>query len=204
MGVTGIRFDPSGDRLLVSSRSGQSDLYDTEAWTLVDTPAVAEHDIAVGYWNRDGSLVATASSKGQITIRNGETFEPIRHMVGAVGTFNSGQGVPLLFSNNDALLLSSHDNVARLWDVATGQQIGVDMVTAERTIAGINTGDALQLITGTEEGALIWNLDTESWADVACRSAGSNLTRAEWEQWGPRDEEYGAICGQFPLPGGSR
>ena len=77
------------------------------------------------------------------------------------------------------------------------------MVTAERTIAGINTGDTLQLITGTDDGALIWNLDTESWAGIACRAAGSNLTPAEWEQWGPRDEDHRAICENFPLPTGS-
>jgi hypothetical protein len=199
LGVTGIRFDPSGDRLLVSSSTGRSQLYDTETWTLVDTEVLAEHDIATGYWNDDGTLLATASSNGQITIRDGATFEPIRSMVGAIGTFNSGQGVPLLFSDDDALLLSSHDNVARLWDVASGQQIGIDMTTADGTISGINTGDTLQLITGTDDGALVWNLDTDSWADIACRSAGSNLTPAEWDQWGPRDEEYRAICEQFAL-----
>jgi WD40 repeat protein len=94
---------------------------------------------------------------------------------------------------------ANHDNVARLWDVETGQQIGIDMTTAETTNSSANHGDALQLVTGSENGALIWNLDTESWPELACSTAGSNLTRAEWARWGPKDEQYRAICAQFPL-----
>jgi hypothetical protein len=73
------------------------------------------------------------------------------------------------------------------------------MITAEATNSGANHGDALQLITGTSDSALIWNLDTDSWADIACAAAGSNLTEAEWAQWGPRDEDHRPICEEFPL-----
>lgn len=106
--LTGIRFDPAGGRLLVSSSGGHSELYDTETWTRRDEGIVDQHDIAVGYWNDDGSLLATASSNGQITIRDSETFEEIRHLAGPQATLN----------------LTDHDNVARLWDVGSGQQIG--------------------------------------------------------------------------------
>lgn len=60
--------------------------------------------------------------------------------------------------------------------------------------------DGLRLITGTDVSALIWNLDTDTWADLACRVAGSNLTADEWERLGPRDNEPHAICPQYPLP----
>jgi WD40 repeat protein len=130
-GAAGIRFHPSGDRLLVSSRTGRSQLWDTETWALRGDETLAGYDIALGYWSPDGSLLATAASDGQITIRDGETFEPIRQLVGATGTFNNWAGGPLLFSEDSAFLLTDHDNVARLWDVATGQQIGVDMSTAD-------------------------------------------------------------------------
>jgi WD40 repeat protein len=197
-GLTGIRFDPSGGRLLVSSSGGHSVLYDTDTWNPRQVRIVDQHDIAVGYWNDDGSLLATASSNGQITIRDGETFEAIRHMAGPLATLNIGTGGPLIFSTDDSLLLTDHDNVARLWDVGSGQQIGIDMTTSDGTNSGVNAGAELQLVTGTDSRALVWNLDTDSWADVACRAAGSNLTAAEWDQWGPRDEAHRAICEQFP------
>ncbi len=32
-----------------------------------------------------------------------------------------------------------------------------------------------------------WNVNTDEWYDIACRAAGRNRTRAEWEEIGPRD-----------------
>lgn len=46
---------------------------------------------------------------------------------------------------------------------------------------------------------LIWNLDTDPWAHLACRVAGSSLTAAEWDEWGPSDTDRYAICPQFEL-----
>ena len=63
-----------------------------------------------------------------------------------------------------------------------------------------NYGENLQLITGTETSALVWNLDVEQWPAIVCTAAGSNLTPAEWDQWGPTDDDHHAICEQFPLP----
>ena len=48
------------------------------------------------------------------------------------------------------------------------------------------------------ESILIWNLSTDEWYDVACRAVGRNMTRAEWDEIGPRDEEYQVTCPQFP------
>lgn len=39
----------------------------------------------------------------------------------------------------------------------------------------------------------------ESWADIACRAAGRNMTRSEWELFGPKDTAYRATCPEFPL-----
>ena len=44
----------------------------------------------------------------------------------------------------------------------------------------------------------LWNAAPESWFDEACRAAGRNLTREEWEQHGPRDAHYRATCPQWP------
>lgn len=194
----GLRFDSDGERLLVSSRFGRAELWDTTTWTRVENPDLAGYDIASGYWSGDGSLVATASSDGQITIRNGQTFEPIRRVVGAarpVGPYRSG---PMLFSADKAYLLTDHDNVIRLWDVGTGEQVGTDIPTWDGTASGINGGEVFHGVTAGEHHALIWNLDLETWPELACLVAGSNLTVSEWEQWGPADEPYRSTCPQFP------
>jgi DNA-binding SARP family transcriptional activator/WD40 repeat protein len=197
----GVRFDPEGFRLLVSSRFGQAEMWDTGTWERIGDPDLTEYDIASGFWSDDGSMVATASSDGQVTIRDGETFRPIRRMIGAarpVGPYRSG---PMIFSENGAFLLTNHDNVIRLWDVKTGEQIGTDITTLEGTVSGIGGGSVLHGITAEENHALIWNLDLETWPELACQVAGSNLTRSEWEQWGPVDEDYRAICARYPVDG---
>jgi hypothetical protein len=198
-GPSGVRFDPSGDRLLVSSPNGSSQLYDTATWTLVDEEVIGRYDIALGYWSDDGNLVATSDANGQVTIRDGHTFEPIREMVGAISLGNTWAEGALIFSKDNSLLLTNHDDRPRLWDVATGQQVGVEFPTDERTNSGVNFGDTLQLVTGAPDSALVWNLDVAEWAEIACRVAGSNLRRSEWDQWGPRDEGYRSICDQYPI-----
>jgi len=199
-GPSGVRFDASGERLLVSSPTGASHIYDTTTWTRIEGIA-EELDIALGYWSGDGTLIATASADGQVTVRDGSSFEVVIAMVGAVGTGNSWAEGALMFSPDNSLLVSNHDNVGRLWDVASGQQVGVDVPTDEGTSSGVNSGATLQLVTGTAHSALVWDLDTDSWVEIACRTAGSNLSRVEWEQWGPRDEDHRAICDQHPADG---
>lgn len=55
------------------------------------------------------------------------------------------------------------------------------------------------MVTAGERSVQVWNLDMSEWPEIACRAAGSNLTRDEWAQWGPRDEDYRAICPQYPI-----
>jgi DNA-binding SARP family transcriptional activator len=38
-----------------------------------------------------------------------------------------------------------------------------------------------------------------TWFDIACDAVGRNMTRAEWEQFGPRDTEYRATCPQYDI-----
>ncbi|MGB5758312.1 MAG: AAA family ATPase, partial [Acidimicrobiales bacterium] len=192
--VTGLRFDPTGERLLVADQLGSFDVWDVDTWERIDVE-VAYADIAIGYWNHDGSLLATASSDGRITIRDGQTLQVQRTMTGPAGTSNSwsGQG-GLHFSPDDRYLLTNIDGTARLWDVASGLQVGAPIETATGTNSSISVGAQLQLVTGTEDHALIWDLDIDSWVGAVCRVADGGLTEADWQQWGPRDEPYRELC----------
>jgi WD40 repeat protein len=198
--IVGNRFHPIEPLLLVSASSGLSELWNSKTWTKVETPNLSSLDITAGYWNADGSLLATTSSVGTVSIRDGSTFELIRNMVGSSGNENLWAEGGLLFSADSKHLLTNIDGPGRLWNVTTGEQIGSEFETHRSTNSGANYGENLQLVTGTEKHALIWNLDIEEWPEIACKTAGSNLTENEWQQWGPSDEPYRAICPQFPLP----
>jgi len=195
---TGAVFHPDGTRFVLSDEFGNSDLWNTSDWTLIHDSVLAESDIATAQWSDDGALLATSSSDGTVSIRDGETYEVIREMVGAVGKTAWNNGTPM-FSSDRSILLTAFDNVGRLWDVNSGEQIGLPLETATGTLVGANRGESLQLITGTETAALVWNLDMDAWPEIACRTAASNLTQAEWEQWGPQDTDRRAICPDYPL-----
>jgi WD40 repeat protein len=191
--VSGLAFDPSGARLLVSYNDRPSRLIDVASWTPIDDDEFEERDILRGFWSRDGRLVATSANDGTISIRDGSTFEVIRVLVGSAGD----EG--FRFSPDDSLLVSIADET--LWDVESGARIGVGFTNDAIVQAHANADDdGLRFITGTEGTALIWSLDTDTWADLACRVAGSNLTAAEWDEWGPSDTDRYAICPQYELP----
>jgi WD40 repeat protein len=195
--VLGLAFDPSGDRLLVADDHGRAQLWDLGSWTTIDDDHLATLDITLATWSRDGSLVATAAPDGSISIRDGETFEALEVLAGAGHVTHPH---PLIFSPDNVFLLSAFDGSGRLWDVGTGTPIGIAFPQLAGAIAGMNVNeDGLRLMTASEQSALIWNLDTSTWADIACGAAGSNLTAAEWKQWGPRDTERYAICPDYPL-----
>lgn len=193
---TGAAFNADGGWFIMSNEFGESDLWDTSEWTLVDHPVVTSADIARARWSDDGRYVATVSSNGTVSLRDGESFEVIRDMIGGVGNTAWFNGTPL-FSENLDLLLTTFDNTGRIWDLTTGQQIGEPITTVPSTLVGASTGQSFQLITGTETSALIWNLDMDTWSAIACKTAGSNLSEDEWRQWGPRDTERAATCPNF-------
>ncbi len=50
------------------------------------------------------------------------------------------------------------------------------------------------------EGAIsLWNFDTDTLADLACRFAGRNMSADEWSQFGPRTIDYRATCDQYAI-----
>ena len=99
-------------------------------------------------------------------------------------------------------MFSATDGRARLWDLASGRQVGKPFpVDPGGTPYAVADGALLRVVTPVGTNALIWNLDVEEWADVACRAAGRNMTPTEWTQFGPRDARPRATCPE--LEGGA-
>ena len=41
---------------------------------------------------------------------------------------------------------------------------------------------------------LVWDLDPDHWETIACRMAGRDITRAEWNRYLPH-RDYEPVCG---------
>ncbi len=87
---------------------------------------------------------------------------------------------------------------AHLWDAVTLAPIGVAMPQPRGGYSLARSLDGVTVLTGTSEGAVqIWDVSTETWAMVACRIAGRNLTRTEWSRY-LSGEPYRRTCPQWP------
>ena len=87
----------------------------------------------------------------------------------------------------------------RLWDGRTGEyqaSLPVPSRTAHLSMTYLPDSTGL-LIAGTD--GRTWAVDTRTrrWVQRACRTAGRNLTRAEWEEFFPT-MPYEVTCRQWP------
>ena len=95
------------------------------------------------------------------------------------------------------LATGSQDGTACLWDLSASDPAAAPVVLRghEGPIGAIAISpDGHWLVTGSGDGtARLWNLRLGELMDLACRTAGRNLTRAEWEQYFP-GQEYRRTC----------
>ena len=83
--------------------------------------------------------------------------------------------------------------VLELWDATTLEPIGTRMTIARGGWLSAANPDGTKVVIETPEGAILLDLDPEHWETLACRIAGRNLTRAEWNQYLP-GRDYHRTC----------
>jgi WD40 repeat protein len=89
-----------------------------------------------------------------------------------------------------------------LWDLTATDPAAAPIVLRGHS-AGIAavaiSSDNRWLVTGSwDNTARLWGLHLDELIDLACRTAGRNLTRAEWEQYFP-GQDYRKTCEHLPL-----
>ena len=197
-GGAGFAIPPSGELVLVTSLlDGNSFIIDASTWERRESP-IPPGQAAVAAFSPDGRWLATVGPGGDLSVRDPDTFEPIRQFALDSGT---NEGVPvqaMAFSDDGRFLMTTHDARGRLWEVETGRLIGAPIGTLASSVPAALPGERVGLLTASERWVEIWDFDVDAWADIACRAAGRNMTRAEWDQFGPRDEGYRATCPQWP------
>ncbi|MDA0245344.1 MAG: AAA family ATPase [Chloroflexi bacterium] len=95
----------------------------------------------------------------------------------------------LAFSRNGEWLVSgSYDDTARLWYLESAPNIASVALRAHEDTVGVVAirADDHWLMTGGDDGAvMVWSLQLEELVDLACRTAGRNLSnsREEWQRY---------------------
>jgi WD40 repeat protein len=194
--ATAVSFTPDGTALAVAGGDGELHIYDTSTWDRLEPDGLAgDENIGSVAYHPDGSRLITVETTGDLVIRDSSTFEPTARLAGSGQPLVADAGT-FFFDDSGRYLLTSGDGSAILWDLETEELVGVPFPNdPDFRIGG---RDGWELLTAVGDSLQLWNLDLEAWPNIACQAAGRNLTLAEWEQFGPKDEPYRATCPQWP------
>ncbi|NNC43728.1 MAG: glycine betaine/L-proline ABC transporter substrate-binding protein ProX [Acidimicrobiia bacterium] len=200
--VRSADFDSNGSRALLTfvSEPGFASttglLLDLTTGDEISLPAMPGGVFAASFTPDDSQIVAIGGD-GAVWVLDASTTAHVRDLQDA-GAASQLLAPPPEFSPDGAFMVSATDGQARMWHLESGRQVGVQFPTSVGGLPyGVSSEEGLRLVTPFGGKALVWNLDTSMWVDIACRAAGRNMTRSEWRLFGPQDSEYDVSCEQF-------
>lgn len=188
------KFSTDGQRLVYPTDSEHVGVYDTATWGLLELldPSIGFTHLA---FTPDGIHAITLSSRG-LELRDSTDLRSV--VLGPVpGVGEPGLGRVLEITTDGRYLKTAGQTGAQLWDPTTLEPIGEPFPHDPNAWAATLAAETNQLATVVDGATVIWNVNFDEWPELACRAAGRNLTREEWEEFGPRGE-YHATCGQWP------
>ena len=188
-GRTGAVLSEDGKLIAAARRwAGGADVWDVATrrrLVSVDAAGLSSPDFAVAL-NSDGSMLAvggwgnTGSTVRLVDVRTGE-------LVGELD--QGGVGAETLEFSSDGRTLvvgGLAENVASLWDVASGTRIAARLSVGSRAIQTDLSSDGRHLLMTAANGeGAVWDVDPGSWARRACVIANRTLTRKEWDEFLP-------------------
>jgi len=189
-----FRVSVSGDglQLLAATFGGAAAQWNTSGWELLGDELISEGGFAFTWptVHPTRPLVAFgADLTGTIQVADSRTLE--RSGAPLIG-HRSSTGAKTFSESGTLLVSTSGELPAILWDFEQRRPIGVPYRNEAATAAHI-IGDHT-LITSSTKYLYRWNIDFDTWEDIACRAAGRNLTEAEWADFGPVDQPYAPTC----------
>ena len=194
--IRSFDFSPDSTRLVAATDSGAAVVWDTQTWDVVTELSAGRLAVQATY-SDDGRWLATVGSDGNIQLRDPVTGDPTGPpMVGNTDA-DSAQSQGPYWSPDGRSLISISDGFGRIWDIETRTQVGSSFPN-DRSKDPIVSLNGRWLGTFTEGRFVVWDLDIDSWPELACQAAGRNLTAEEWNQFGPNDSDYRPTCPQWP------
>ena len=147
----------------------------------------------VGALAPDGSHMAAPDANHNVRLLDLETLE----WVGSDSQMLMGSDLSYAPDGSQFAMLQAER--IRLWDGRTGEyqaSLPLPSRTARLSISYLPDSTGL-LMTATDGRTWAVDTHTSTWVRRACRTAGRNLTQAEWKQFFP-NQPYEVTCRQWP------
>jgi DNA-binding SARP family transcriptional activator/WD40 repeat protein/energy-coupling factor transporter ATP-binding protein EcfA2 len=187
----------SADGSLLALRNGVAGVSVFEARTVEHLAGPVAAGSTAMTFDPNGRLIVALPS-GELSVRDGRSLEPL-----ATLTVGSAAAVGLTVSADGTTMLVSSAREAVLVDLPSGTPIGRWPLQWSGVSRGVVRYAALrpdgaELALPTADGIAVWDLDPAHWEAAACRLAGRNLTREEWDDLIGDLAPYRALCPAVP------
>lgn len=146
----------------------------------------------------DNHWLAVGSEDSFVRLWNLETGIPPAEPTLLSG--HEGAVFDVAFSaDSQSFITGSKDKTVRIWDLNDLAAQPIVLHDKAMVYAVAVSPDNHWLVTGNADGtARLWNLRLEELIEVACRTAGRNLTASEWQQY-MGNTSYRKTCEQWIL-----
>jgi eukaryotic-like serine/threonine-protein kinase len=155
-GFAGLRFSPTGDRIVAGSVDGVAIVWQTKTGTRVATLKGHAAEVLCVEFNPDGRRVLTGSYDSTVRVWDAatgrEVTPPLRHQ---------GEVSHASFSHDGRkIATAARDGTARIWDAQTGLPL-VDWMQHRDTVQTVqfDPGDR-RLVTRDQSGFRLWDTET--------------------------------------------
>lgn len=147
----------------------------------------------------DGSLLASSSSIGQVTI-----FEYQNGQLAQLSSFQKGQAASLAFQPEGNLLAVGTSRNVYLMDVTSGKEVA--RISHLSTVNGVSfSADGSYLATGSSQGIQFWDMEdlrlvsSDELVATACSYIYDDLTLAQWQTFFGEEEQL-PLCENLQAP----
>jgi WD40 repeat protein len=201
--ISTIAISPGSRWLVTGSSDGTARLWDLSAPDPAATSVVLRgHERWIGAIaaSSDCHWLATGSGDGTARLWDLTAPDPAADPIVLRGHKDSIRTIAIS-PDSRWLVTGSSDGAARLWDLRAPDTAAASVVLRGHTdkIVAVDIGpEGGWLVSASWDGvARLWTLRLDELVDLACRTAGRNLTTEEWEQYFPR-EKYRKTCLGLP------
>jgi WD40 repeat protein len=99
------------------------------------------------------------------------------------------------------LLSGGADKTLRVWNAASGQQIGPPLVETGEVTSVAFSPDGRRIVSGSSDGIVrIWP-GPQAWPELLCDKLTANMSERQWDDWVSPDIGYREVCPGLPRPG---